>query len=56
MKTIVFSVRNVPEDLNRRLKAEAALRGMTLEKFFVEFVKAGLERHLPPVIIERLKK
>ncbi len=41
-KTVVFSVRNFPEELNRKLKAEAALRGLPLEKYFVDFVLDGL--------------
>lgn len=42
-KTVVFSVRNFPIELNGRLKAEAALRGISLEKFFIEFVQDGLK-------------
>lgn len=45
-KTIVFSVRNFPAEVNRELKAEAARRDMTLEKFTVAVIEKGLAEFL----------
>lgn len=42
-------LRTIPEDLHRRVKAEAALRGLTIE----EFVRQALENNIaPPLEIE----
>lgn len=41
-KTIVFSVRNFPAELNRELKAEAARRGTTLQDFTIAVILEGL--------------
>jgi hypothetical protein len=43
-KTITFSVRNFPVELNRQLRAEAALRGATLETFVVWVTRVGLAK------------
>jgi plasmid stability protein len=43
-KTITFHVRNFPVELNRQLRAEAALRGATLETFIVWIARVGLAK------------
>lgn len=40
----VFFIREVPEDLHRELKAQAALQGITLQNLVVRYCQEGLER------------
>jgi plasmid stability protein len=42
-KTITFSIRNFPVELNRRLKVEAAARDMSLEAFAVLALKVAMQ-------------
>ena len=40
----VFYVRNIPEQLHRELKAQAALQGVSLSALVVRYCQEGLER------------
>jgi plasmid stability protein len=39
-----LQIRNVPEELHRRLKARAALSGMSLSEYLLREIKAVAER------------
>ncbi len=45
----MIQIRNVPEDLHRRLKARAALEGMTLSDYLLKEAERAAER---PTLIE----
>jgi len=40
----VINLRNIPEDLHRRIKSEAALRGLSLRKFIIQILEEYLDR------------
>ncbi len=54
MSTMI-QIRNVPEDLHRRLKARAALLGMSLSDFLLDEARRVAERPTPDEIRERLE-
>lgn len=43
METKTINLRDVPEDLVRRAKAYAALRGLSLKRFILEAVEQALD-------------
>lgn len=53
MSTMV-QIRNVPSDLHRRLKARAALEGMSLSDYLLREVRRVVERPTPEEIRQRL--
>ena len=55
MSTMV-QVRNVPDALHRKLKARAALAGMSLSDFILEELKRSLERPTRSEFLELLAK
>ncbi len=42
--TTMIQIRNVPETLHRRLKARAALEGMSMSRFIMREIERALER------------
>jgi plasmid stability protein len=55
MHMTMLQIRNVPEDLHRRLKARAALQGMSLSDFALAELRRGIERPTRAELIERLE-
>lgn len=53
MSTMV-QIRNVPSDFHRRLKARAALEGMSMSEFILREVGKVLERPTRQEVLERL--
>lgn len=53
MATMV-QVRNVPDDVHRRLKARAALAGMSLSEYLLAELRRSLERPTRSELLERL--
>lgn len=51
----MIQIRNVPDDLHGRLKARAALEGMTLSDFLLREVRRVAERPAPSELRERLR-
>jgi plasmid stability protein len=49
-----IQIRNVPEDLHRRLKARAALKGLSLSDYILQEVERLAERPTPAELRERL--
>ena len=53
MSTLV-QIRNVPRDLHRRLKARAAMAGMSMSEYALRELRKALERPSREEILERL--
>ena len=39
-----INLRNIPDELHRKIKAEAALQGTTLEQLIIKVIKEYLEK------------
>lgn len=50
----MMQIRNVPDDLHRKLKARAALAGMSLSDYALAELRRGLERPTRVELLERL--
>ena len=53
MSTLV-QIRNVPRDVHRRLKARAAMAGMSMSEYALRELRKALERPDREEILERL--
>ena len=53
MSTLV-QIRNVPRELHRRLKARAAMAGMSMSEYALRELRKALERPTREEILERL--
>lgn len=51
----MIQLRNVPDDVHRKLKATAALAGMSLSAYALAELERGLERPTPVELLQRLK-
>ncbi len=51
----MVQIRNVPADLHRRLKARAAIEGMSMSDYVLREVGKALDRPTRVEIIERLR-
>ena len=51
---IMIQLRNVPDDLHRRLKARAAMEGMSLSDYLIAEVARVAERPTPREMMNRL--
>ncbi|MCG6940558.1 MAG: hypothetical protein LJE69_04845 [Thiohalocapsa sp.] len=51
-----IQLRNVPDELHRTLKARAALAGMSLSDYLIEYVRRLAERPTPDEMRERLSR
>ena len=54
MATMV-QIRNVPDDLHRKLKARAALAGMSISEFLLREIERSLERPTREELLARLR-
>jgi plasmid stability protein len=52
----MVQVRNVPEALHRKLKARAALAGMSLSEYILAELKRSLERPTRQEFLDRLSQ
>ncbi|MCG6927845.1 MAG: type II toxin-antitoxin system HicB family antitoxin [Acidobacteria bacterium] len=50
----LVQIRNVPPDLHRRLKARAAMAGMSMSEYALRELRKSLERATREEILERL--
>ena len=55
MSTMI-QLRNVPEPLHRKLKARAALAGMSLSDYLLGEIRSLAERPTPEELLERLSR
>ncbi len=53
MSTMI-QVRNVPEDVHRRVKARAALAGMSMSEYILRQLQSSLNRPTRAEILDRL--
>ena len=51
----MVQVRNVPAELHRRLKARAAMEGMSMSDYVLRELKKALERPTREEILDRLR-
>jgi plasmid stability protein len=54
MSDTMVQIRNVPRDVHRRLKARAAMEGLTMSDFVLREVRKALERPTREETLERL--
>lgn len=54
MSSAMIQIRNVPQRMHRKLKARAALAGMTLSEYILQELKKDLERPTREELLERI--
>lgn len=55
MSTTMVQIRNVPSEFHRRLKARAAIEGMSMSDYILREVGKALERPTRQEILDRLR-
>lgn len=55
MSTTMVQIRSVPEDLHRRLKARAAIEGISMSEFVLREIKKALDRPTREEVLARLQ-
>jgi plasmid stability protein len=53
---VLVQIRNVPEDLHRKLKARAALAGMSISEYLLQEIEKSLARPTPEELRQRLRQ
>jgi plasmid stability protein len=52
----MIQIRNVPEALHRRLKARAAMAGMSLSEYLLREIREVGEKPAPEELLDRLRE
>lgn len=52
---VMVQIRNVPDDLHRKLKARAALAGMSISEYLLREMEHSLSRPTPEELLARLQ-
>ncbi len=55
MQGTMVQIRNLPTELHRRLKARAAIEGMSMSDFVMRELRKALDRPTRQEILERLR-
>ena len=55
MITTMVQIRNVPIDFHRRLKARAAMEGMSMSDYILREVKKSLDRPSRADVLQRIR-
>ena len=55
MSGTMVQIRNVPTELHRRLKARAAIEGMSMSDFVMRELRKALDRPMRQEILDRLR-
>lgn len=55
MSTTMVQIRNMPAELHRRLKARAAMEGLTMSDFVMREIRKALDRPTRQEILDRLR-
>lgn len=55
MSTAMIQIRNVPTDFHRRLKARAAMEGMSMSDYILREMGKALDRPTRVEVLERLR-
>jgi len=53
--SVMVQIRNVPDETHRRLKARAALDGMSISEFLLREIERSLERPTREELLARLR-
>lgn len=56
MSTTMIQIRNVPTEVHRRLKARAALAGMSMSQYILRELRRTLERPTRDELLDRLER
>jgi plasmid stability protein len=52
---VMVQIRNVPDEIHRKLKARAALAGMSISEYVLRDLERSLERPTREELLERLR-
>lgn len=55
MSTIMVQIRTVPVEIHRRLKARAAMEGMSMSDFVLREIRKALEHPMRQEVLKRLQ-
>jgi len=55
MSSAMVQIRNVPPEFHRRLKARAAMEGMSMSEYILREIGKALERPTCQEVLERLR-
>jgi plasmid stability protein len=55
MSTTMVQIRNVPAEFHRRLKARAAIEGMSMSDYILREIAKSLERPTRQEVLDRLR-
>ena len=55
MSTAMLQIRSIPEDFHRRLKARAAIEGVSMSEFVLREVRKALDRPTRQEMLDRLR-
>ena len=55
MSTTMIQIRSVPEEFHRRLKARAAIEGLSMSAFVLREVRKALDRPTRQDVLDRLR-
>jgi antitoxin FitA len=55
MPETMVQIRNVPPDLHRRLKARAAIEGLSMSDYVLREIRKALDRPTRQEVLERLR-
>jgi antitoxin FitA len=55
MSSTMVQIRNVPAEFHRRLKARAAMEGMSMSDYILREVGKALERPMREEVLQRLR-
>lgn len=55
MSNTMVQIRNVPPELHRRLKARAALEGMSMSEYILREIRKALARPTREEVLDRLR-
>ncbi len=55
MSSVMVQVRNVPSELHRRLKARAAIEGLSISAYVLREIDKALERPTRQEVLDRLR-
>jgi plasmid stability protein len=52
---VMVQIRNVPDELHRKIKSRAALAGMTISEYLLREIERTLERPTREELLQRLR-
>jgi plasmid stability protein len=53
--SVMVQIRNVPDELHRKLKSRAALAGMSISEYLLREIERSLERPTREELLQRLR-